>query len=425
MIELTDIAPDTNVQPAEYQRLLGYPRDFEMADRARELAAQARAWYQLHGRPWLHAREVSRMELEAADTIVLDGRAFTSRRLHDMLRDAGANGAVVVAVSAGAEVEREAQRLWEEEKPDEYFFLEVYGSAVVEHLVMMAGARLCAVADDAGLAVLPHYSPGYPTWDVSEQSQLLSLIDTSRLPACVEVLASGMLRPKKSLLALFGLTPHVDRVRRLSELVPCENCALPDCAYRRTPFVRARFRSEVERMRPDDRARTEPPAAAPLTPGASYSVNVKALRRWTNERMTLVSNADGTTSALFRYEGTTCSNMGRAFEFHYSVTLGPRQEGYIVLEQRCEPAPGDDGHMFMCRYRSGADSLMASIENDKPLLGRPLDQVLALQRNAGGASCYCELSGGAQKWRLALETIHFALAQQETLLRQPPLAKRA
>lgn len=412
MIELTDVVPDTNVQSTEYQRLLGYPREFQMADHAQELAANARAWYTLHGRPWLHAREVSRMELEAADTIVLDGRAFSSRRLHGMLRDAGAESAVVVAVSAGAEVEREAQRLWEEEKPDEYFFLEIYGSAVVEHLVMMAGARLCAAADSAGLAVLPHYSPGYPTWDVSEQARLLSLIDATRLPVDVEVLTSGMLRPKKSMLALFGLTPHVDRVRRLSELVPCENCSLPSCAYRRTPFVRARFRSEVERMRPDDRALADLPAAAPLTPNASYSVNAKALRRWTNERLTLVSNVDGTTSALFRYEGTTCSNMGRAFEFHYSVTLGPREQGYIVIEQRCEPAPGDEGHQFMCRYRSGADSLMASIANDKPLLGRPLNDVLALQRSAGGASCYCELSGGTQKWQLALETIHFALAER-------------
>jgi len=425
MIELTDTAPDIEVQPAEYQRLLGYPRAVVMSDRAQELAAVAREWYARHGRPWMHAQEVTRLEL-APDTIVLDGRSFTSRRLHRTLHDAGADGAVVVAVSAGPEVEREAQRLWEEEKPDEYFFLEIYGSAVVEHLVMMAGARLCAVADGTGRAVLPHYSPGYPTWDVGEQSQLLSLVDSSRLPADVEVLSSGMLRPKKSLLAVFGLTPHLDRVRRLTELVPCENCSLPACAYRRTPFVRARFRSEVEQMRASEAVpSTERPAAPPLTLGASYTVNAKALRRWMSERLTMLPNADGTTTALFRYEGTTCSNMGRAFEFHYTVTLGPRQGGYIVLEQRCEPAPGDEGHQYMCGYRTGAVMLMSSIANEKPLLGRPLDEVLGWQRTAGGASCYCESSGGAQKWGLALETIHFALAQQEASLRQSPLARRA
>jgi len=41
MIELTDTAPDIEVQPAEYQRLLGYPRAVVMSDRAQELAALA------------------------------------------------------------------------------------------------------------------------------------------------------------------------------------------------------------------------------------------------------------------------------------------------------------------------------------------------------------------------------------------------
>ena len=38
----------------------------------------------------------------------------------------------------------------QEEKPDEYFFLETFGSAVVEHLITVAGARLCAWADVRG-----------------------------------------------------------------------------------------------------------------------------------------------------------------------------------------------------------------------------------------------------------------------------------
>ena len=44
---------------------------------------------------------------------------------------------------------------------------------------------------------------------------------------------SGALRPKKSLLAVFGLTRHTEGVRRLTEMVACENCALPACEFRR------------------------------------------------------------------------------------------------------------------------------------------------------------------------------------------------
>ena len=72
------------------------------------------------------------------------------------------------------------------------------------------------------MAVLPHYSPGYPEWDIAEQAALLALLTASAapLPGPLEVLDSGMLRPKKSLLAVFGLTRHVERVPRLADLVP-------------------------------------------------------------------------------------------------------------------------------------------------------------------------------------------------------------
>ena len=43
MIELADLIPDTNVQPAEYKRLLGYPRDRMLEGRSRELGEWARA----------------------------------------------------------------------------------------------------------------------------------------------------------------------------------------------------------------------------------------------------------------------------------------------------------------------------------------------------------------------------------------------
>ncbi|HEX9106332.1 MAG TPA: hypothetical protein VF832_03880, partial [Longimicrobiales bacterium] len=164
MIRFSDTSPDVTVQPTEYRRLLGYPRGRELDERALELAEGARLWYARHGRPWVYAREASSLDLTEGDGVVIDGVRFTSPRLHRTLRDAGADGAVLVAISAGPELEREAQRLWRDEKPDEYFFLEVYGSAVVEHLATMAGARLCAAADGRGQAVLPHYSPGYPGW---------------------------------------------------------------------------------------------------------------------------------------------------------------------------------------------------------------------------------------------------------------------
>src|SRR4051794_22640360 len=121
MIELVDTFPDINVQPAEYKRLLGYPRDRVLNGRERELAEWARAWYGKNGRPWVYARHADKLEVTNG-SIQIDDSAFTSPRLQKMLQEAGANRAILVAVSAGPEVEQEAQKLWHEEKPDEYFF---------------------------------------------------------------------------------------------------------------------------------------------------------------------------------------------------------------------------------------------------------------------------------------------------------------
>lgn len=383
--------PDANVPPAEYHRLLGYPRDYVLEDRALELADAARNWYAANGTPWLWARRAESLSVEA-ETVRIEGADFHSARLAHTLTYADADGAVLVAVGAGPEVEDETQRLWAEEKPDEYFFLEMYSSAIVEHLTTLAGARLCGWAESQGMAVLPHYSPGYPEWDISEQPRLLDLFRPG-LPRPLETLDSGMLRPKKSQLAVFGLTHRVERVRRLTDLSPCENCSFHPCRFRRAPYSRTA-------------------AFAPIARQANYGVNPKALRRWAAERLQLTDHAEG-VDALFRYDGTTCTNMGRPLTFYYTVKLGLREEGYPIRDEWCRPAPGDTGHTHMCQYQTGADTLMAAIASEKPLLGRRLDEVLTWKRDLCSAGCYCEPAARQHKWGLVLETIHYALSQRE------------
>nr|MBA3297496.1 hypothetical protein [Acidobacteriota bacterium] len=378
MIEIHDTAPDVHVQPAEYTRLLGYPAGWILGDRARELADSARNWYARHGHPWVYARQAGVLRT-GDDTIVIDGVTFSSTRLRNTLHAAGAHSAFLVAVSAGPELEQEAQVRWREEKPDEYFFLEMYGSAVVEHLVMMTGARLCAWADTDDSAVLPHYSPGYSEWSIEEQPNLLELIGRTRRDAIpLELLDSGMLRPKKSLLAVFGLTRHTDRVARLSDLSPCENCSFVACQYRRSPYRRAQEVSDS--LLPVVTA--EAPGEAASLDRNRYKVSLKALQRWSEERLSIAARPDGGVDAVFRYEGTTCKNTGRPLQFHYHVSLGPRDEGYVIREQSCGPAPDDAGHTSMCRYITHPEQLMTSIDRERPLNGRPLDDVVRWRRPA-------------------------------------------
>jgi hypothetical protein len=232
-MEWIDAHPEVEVQDAEYQRLLGYPRGHVLDGRARELADWALQWYAEHGRPWVCAREAESVGTGGA-SVTLDGERFHSGVLRRRFEKAAAGSAILAAVSAGPEIEQEAQRLWQDERPDEYYFLEVLGSAVVERLTAMAGGQLCAWAEGREMAVLPHYSPGYPGWDIAEQPRLLEVLaKAGPLPGQLEALESGALRPKKSLLAVFGLTRHTVGVRRLTEVVACGNCLLGACQFRR------------------------------------------------------------------------------------------------------------------------------------------------------------------------------------------------
>jgi len=378
MIERANTHPDVNVAPEEYIRLLGYPRGWTLRGRAAELAEEARCWYAEHGRPWTYARQVEGVDV-----------SFTSRRLRRTLEQAEAHGAILAAVSGGVELEQHAQQLWREDKPDEYFFFEVFGSAVVEHLTTRLGAEFCVWADGWAMAVLPHYSPGYPEWDIRDQARLLELIagqGQHALPGKLEVIDSGALRPRKALLAVFGLTRKVERVRRLTELNPCENCSFTPCQYRRAPYRgMAAFH---------------------------YSVNAKALKRWSQERLSLEDRADGTIDARFRYDGVTCNNMGHPLAIEYTVRLGPEHAGYPILEQQCAPTPGDAGYTKMCAYVDHPAELMAAIEREMPLRGQRLDDVFSWPREACAASCYCDAAARQHKWGLVFETIHYALGSR-------------
>ena len=417
MLELIDPHPTALVQEGEYRRLLGYPPDRTLDGRARELAEEATRWYAEQGRPWIYARQTGHLEL-AGGTVRVDGAEFPAPRLYEQFHTAHAHDVVVAAVSAGAQCEERARRLWQEGKPDEYFFLETLGSAVVEHLITATGARLCEWAEERGMAVLPHYSPGYSGWDISDQHPLLALLRAkgqSQLPGELSALESGMLRPKKSLLALFGLTRFRDAVASRTHLSPCENCSFSPCQYRRAPYRHsppALDDLQSLRGRPiEDRAAVAAPS--PLTGEAAYTVHLRALRKWSQERLELRIHPDRSVEAHFRYDGTTCTNLGRPLQYDYHVRLGSPEDLYVIREARCTPAPDDTGHTSMCVYLSNADLLQRSMEAEQPLLGQPLDEFLSWRRPHRPSGCYCLPESRLHKWGQVLEVIHFALVQHE------------
>ena len=115
------------------------------------ISDEAKEWYAAHGEPWVYAREAEAVAWSDAALRVNDA-SFESRVLRDQFETGGAHDAVLVAVSAGSQCEERARQLWQEGKPDEYFFLEMYGSAMVEHLIVRAGGRIAAAFSNERIA---------------------------------------------------------------------------------------------------------------------------------------------------------------------------------------------------------------------------------------------------------------------------------
>ena len=241
MTEWIDSRPHVQVQPAEYLRLLGYPAR-PRARRPRARPRRGRACLVRGARASLdvRARSAGRARM-APRPCAWKASAFTARALGERFTQSEAGGAVLAALSAGPELEAEAQRRWRDERPDEYYFLEVLGSAVVERLAVMAGARLCAWADARSLAVLPHYSPGYPEWDIGRAGPPARAAQAIRRAArrnrgarerraAAQEIAAGRLRTARPPSA--GILPPRPRP------CPATTAVLRGCQFRRAATTR-------------------------------------------------------------------------------------------------------------------------------------------------------------------------------------------
>ena len=91
-----------------------------------------------------------------------------------------------------------------------------------------------------------------------------------------------------------------------------------------------------------------PVRAAVLDQDAAYSVNRKALKRWAEERLSLHVNQDGSLDALFRYDGTTCTNMGRPLTFRLQREAGPARRRLSDPGAALRAGAGDDGPHRTC-----------------------------------------------------------------------------
>ncbi len=221
-----------------YARLLGYPSgaipDGPVAARARE----ARDWFERQARPWAWVR-ILPIARASTDKLTLQaGPTLTSERLAALLEAMHADRLVIALATSGEQVDAEAAERWRQDRPDEAFLLDRFGAAAAIRLGAWVGEHLRATANAADLGLGPGYSPGYDGWDLTDQVDLAACLGgpgsepTAALPGPLRVLPSGMIEPKSSLLAVFGLSSRRAAAERLWLRHPCSWCSMAGCTLR-------------------------------------------------------------------------------------------------------------------------------------------------------------------------------------------------
>jgi len=233
---MIDLDRKGKVRLKEYLRLLGFPKNYTAETNMLEMVEWAENWYAENGKPWIEKYDID-ITFNSKHELYANGVFLDSPELNKRFKEVKVDKAVMLIASAGRELEEKAASFWKKGIPEKYYFLETYGSAVVEELITSNTRKICKVSGQFEYSVLDRYSPGFYGWDISGQHALLKIMKQSDPIIPLEkiaVLDSGMLWPKKSQISLIGLSKH--KAKTNSNQLPCLTCFYEGCQFRKVPF---------------------------------------------------------------------------------------------------------------------------------------------------------------------------------------------
>jgi hypothetical protein len=127
--------------------------------------------------------------------------------------------------TAGPEIEVRSQHLMKEGHFPEGFILDTIGSIVVESAMEIIHESLSQDMRTLGLKVSNRYSPGYCSWDVSEQKKLFLFFPEKF--SGITLSDSSLMNPIKSISGIVGISKDIKRMSYM-----CSNCTMINCTFR-------------------------------------------------------------------------------------------------------------------------------------------------------------------------------------------------
>ena len=174
--------------------------------------------------PSLHYRIVKPSAVDNSVVQLNETVKFTSVKLARTLEDA--EKIVCFVGTIGTAVENEIGRLLGKQRLAKAYILDAMASVAVENMVDRFQDLMESRFRAEDSTVTLRFSPGYCDWPVTQQKKLFNIFDPETLE--VELLDSCLMKPRKSISGVFGITPQ-DSV----SYNPCRDCPSPNCDSRR------------------------------------------------------------------------------------------------------------------------------------------------------------------------------------------------
>jgi hypothetical protein len=217
-----------HIQPTiendELVTLLGGQKKMGLPKSIRKKVTSARQKLQKLIKPSLHYRIVKPSAMDN-DVVQLDETVeFTSAKLAKTLKNAEKIVCFVGTIGTG--VENEINRLLDKQKLADAYILDAMASVAVENMIDRFQNLMENRFSEEDRAVTLRFSPGYCDWPVTQQKKLFDIFNPKQLN--VELLDSCLMKPRKSVSGVFGITPQ-----KSESYNPCRDCPTRRCESRR------------------------------------------------------------------------------------------------------------------------------------------------------------------------------------------------
>jgi hypothetical protein len=146
----------------------------------------------------------------------------------------------------------------------------------------------------------------------------------------------------------------------------------------------------------------------------NYPVAVRALEKWKNNNLDILDRSNGAVHFRFRFTGSTCNNGGTPFNaFLHAVFNSSEMDPHVSKAWIEIPEDQMENVGEMCGFKQQGEEFLAKLSDFEKMRGRSVSEILGQTIDLNHAGCFCTEPMINQKWRMALSTMYYALAQEE------------